>query len=275
MIKIKNLNKINGFTLVEIIIVISITSIIAVVVGAFIRNPVISYEDTAKRAELADQAYLLVKKIKQDVRMSLPSSVRTTTSGNKVYLEMLTLSNGGKYRTQPTITNTGDILDLTTEDNSFDVLSGLMSFTGGEKIVVANIGSPGFDAYSLDNMTDYVGDLNTPVGNIVINPKKFPLASPNEGFYVVDKVVSYVCDKDKKTLTKYWGYNLSPTQPNNDLAAPLVTGNSALVADNIDDCNFVYNQGANTRNGIVTIGVKLINKSQTATLYTDTYVKNI
>jgi MSHA biogenesis protein MshO len=272
---IKNRINSKGFTLVEMIIVIAISGIIAAVVAIFLRNPVISYDDTAKRAELADQAYLLVKKIKQDVRMSLPSSVRTTTNGNKVFLEMLTVSNGGKYRTQLTSGNTGDILDFTTTDGSFDVLSGTMTFTGGERIVVANIGSPGFDAYSLDNMTNYTGTLNTPVSNIVISPKKFPLASPNEGFYVVDKVVSYVCDKDKKTLTKYWGYNLSSTQPNDDLASPLITAFSALVADNVSDCNFVYNQGVNSRNGMVTIWVKVANKSQTATLYTDTYVKNI
>lgn len=272
MSKIRNKN---GFTMIEMIIVISISAIIAAVVATFIRNPVLSYDQTAKRAELADQAYLIVKKIKQDVRMGLPNSVRTTTVGNKVYLEVLTISDGGKYRSQPTSTNTGDILDFTTTDGSFDVVSNSITFKGGEKIVVANVGSPGYDAYSLDNMTNYAGTVNSPVTNIVISPKKFPLSSPNESFYVVDKVVSYVCDKDKKTLTKYFGYAISSTQPNNDLATPLATASSGLIADNISDCNFIYNQGVNTRNGVVTIIVKLRNKDQEATLYTDTYVKNI
>jgi MSHA biogenesis protein MshO len=273
MIKLKKMA--NGFTMIEMIIVISITGIIAAVASSFIRRPIEAYEQTAKRAELADQAYLLVKKIKQDVRMSLPNSVRVSTSGNKIFLEVLTISNGGKYRVQQTSTNSGDILDFTIADSSFDVLSGSMTFNGGEKIVVANIGSPGFDAYSLDNMTNYVGLLNTAVSNIVITPKKFPLDSPNENFYVVNKVVSYVCDKDINTLTKYWGYAISGTQPTNTLSAPLSTASSALIADNIFDCNFAYNQGANSRNGIVSIWVKLKNKEQEATLFTDTYVKNI
>ncbi len=271
MVKINN----KGFTMVEMIIVIAITGILAAVAATLIKNPVIAYDETAKRAELADQAYLLVKKLKQDVRMSLPNSVRVSTVGNKVFLEMLTLSNGGKYRVQQTSSNSGDILDFTTTDTSFDLLSGTMTFSGGEKIVVANIGSPGYDAYSLDNMSDYKGTLNTAVSNIVINAKKFPLESPNESFYVVDKIVSYVCDKDSKTLTKYWGYSISGTQPNDINTAPLNSASSTLVADNISDCNFSYNQGVNSRNGIVTIWVKLKNKDQEATLYTDTYVKNI
>ena len=268
-------NKIKGFTMVEMIIVISITGIIAGVMASFIIRPIEAYEQTAKRAELADQAYLLVKKLKQDVRMSLPNSVRVSTSGNKVFLEALTLSNGGKYRVQPTSSNSGDILDFTTADSSFDVLSGSMTFKGGEKIVVANIGSPGYDAYSLDNMSNYTGTLNTPVNNISITAKKFPLDSPNENFYVVDKVVSYVCDKDSKTLTKYWGYTISSTQPTDTLTGALASASSALVADNILDCKFGYNQGANSRNGIVTIWIKLKNKEQEATLFTDAYVKNI
>jgi MSHA biogenesis protein MshO len=275
MIKMKNNINHKGFTMVEMIIVISITGIIAAGVASFISRPIEAYEQTAKRAELADQAYLLVKKLKQDVRMSLPNSVRVSTSGNKVFLESLTLSNGGKYRVQPTSSSTGDILDFTVADTSFDVLSGAMTFKGGERIVVANIGSPGYDAYSLDNMTNYNGILNTPVNNISITAKKFPLESPGENFYVVDKIVSYVCDKDSKTLTKYWGYSISGTQPTNTLAAPLSSASSALIADNIFDCNFAYNQGANSRNGIVTIWVKLKNKEQEATLFTDAYVKNI
>lgn len=271
--KIKSVKN-KGFTMIEIIIVISIAGIIATAISVFMKTPVIAYSQTIKRAELADQAFLTVKKIKHDVRMALPNSIRTVTVGNKVYLELITVSNGGKYRSQDNETNTGDVLDFTTLDNSFDVLSNTMTFRGGEKIVVANIGSPGYDAYSLDNMSDYVGALNTSVDKIVISPKKFPLESSNESFYVVDKVMSYVCDKTNQTLTKYWGYPISSSQPTNNLEAPLLNASSSLVTSDLKDCAFVYNEGVNTRNAIVTIFIKLQNEAQEATLYNDTYVRN-
>ena len=267
--------KIKGFTMVEIIIVIGIAGIIAAALASFMRNPVMSYDQTMKRAELADEAYGIVKKIKQDVRMALPNSIRVSTVGDKIFLELLTVSNGGKYRSQNNTLGTGDLLNFTSADTSFDVLSHSMSFKGGEKIVVANVGALGFDAYSLNNMTNYTGAANTPVSNIQIASKLFPLESVNENFYVVDKSVSYVCDKTNKTLTKYWGYAISSSQPTNISAAPLSSSSSSLMAKNVIDCSFVYNEGINSRNGIVTLLVKLKNNAQEATLYTDTYVRNI
>ena len=45
-----------GFTLVEMIMVITITGIIGAMVAVFIRSPVDSYVDSARRAELSDIA---------------------------------------------------------------------------------------------------------------------------------------------------------------------------------------------------------------------------
>lgn len=270
-----NKNKQSGFTLIEIIIVITITGILAAILAMFMRNPLIAYDDTAKRMELADQASSIIRSIKKDIRMSLPNSIRVSTVGNKTYLEVISVVAGGKYRSQLATGGIGNILDFTIADTSFDVLSGAITFKGGEKIVVANIGSPGYDAYSSNNMTNYNGALNTPVNTINIEGKTFPLESPNENFYVVDKPITYMCDKENKTLVKYWGYTINSSQPVDNLSSPLLTSKSTLIANNITDCNFVYNQGENTRNGIITIVVTLSNKSQQATLYGDTYVRNI
>jgi MSHA biogenesis protein MshO len=270
----KNKIKIKGFTMIELIIVISIAGIVATSIAMFLKSPVFSYDQTAKRAELADEAYLLIKKIKQDVRWSLPNSVRVSQVGNKYFLEMLTVSGGGKYRSQNNSAGTGDILDFTTTDTSFDILSPGLTFKGGEKIVVANMGSPSFDAYSNNNMTNYTGSTNIIVNKVTMSSIKFPLEAVNENFYVVDKVVSYVCDKDAKTLSKYWGYPISSSQPTNTTGVPLISGSSTLIAKNITDCSFLYDQGGNTRNGVVSIMFKLGNTAQTATLYGETYVPN-
>lgn len=269
-----NNSKNKGSTMIELVIVMAITGILAVGVAMFMRNPMKAYDQTMKRADLTDQAFLLIKKIKQDIRASLPNSVRTSVSGNQIFIEMLTISNGGKYRTQLDSTGSGDVLDFSTTDTSFDILSGAITFSGGEKIVVANVGSTGYDAYAGNNMSNYNGTVGTPVTNIVMASKKFPLAAVNENFYVVDKAVSYVCDKSAKTLTKYWGYTISATQPTNILVPPLSFGSSALLAKDVVDCSFIYSQGANTRNGVVSLMIKLQNAEQSGVLYGDTYVPN-
>ena len=87
-----------GFTLVEMIVVITITGILAAAVAVFIRRPVESYVDAARRAELTDIADGALRRITRDVRMALPNSVRITSAGNVTYLEYLQTSGGGRYR---------------------------------------------------------------------------------------------------------------------------------------------------------------------------------
>lgn len=267
-------NKNSGFSLVELVIVIAIVGILSGIIALVIRTPILAYEDTIKRAELADQGSSAIRMIKKDIKMSLPNSMRISNSEDKTYLEFLSIINGGKYRSQNTIDNNGNILDFNIADDSFDILSEAITFSGDEKIVVANIGTVAYDAYALDNMATYNGITNTPVKKIVINPKQFPLESINENFYVVKTPITYVCDKNSKQLIKYWNYEVSANQPVNTLISPLNSAKSTLVANNISNCNFVYSEGENSRNGIVTIIITLANESQKATLYGDTYVRN-
>ncbi len=264
-----------GISIIEMVISIAIIGIIASFISLVILRPIESYNVTKLRSELTDQAYIITHKIKNDVRGSLPNSLRITNNGNKVFLEMLLISEGGRYRTQNNATLNGDILDFTINDNSFDILSHPITFNGGEKIVIANKGITNYNAYNNDNIADYAGTTGTPVSNISISPKKFPVQSEYQTFYIVNKVLTYVCDKDSKTITKYWGYNISSSQPNNTLASPLATSNKALLSNSVKDCSFIFNLGDNSRNGQLTSMIQLENNGQTITLYGDTNVPNL
>ena len=55
-----------GFTLVEVIMVIVITGIIASFVGVFIKGAIDAYVDSARRAELSDVADTAVRRISRD-----------------------------------------------------------------------------------------------------------------------------------------------------------------------------------------------------------------
>ncbi len=270
-------NKLNnkGISLIEMVISIAIIGILSSFISLLILRPIESYNVTKLRSELTDQAYVITHKIKNDIRSSLPNSLRITNNGNKIFLEMMLISDGGRYRTQNNSTLNGDILDFTISDNSFDLLSHPITFVGGEKIVIANKGITNYNAYNNDNMTDYFGATGTPVSNIVISPKKFPLESEYQNFFVVTKTLTYVCDKDLKKITKYWGYSTSISQPNNISTAPLSTANSALLSNLVKDCSFIFNLGDNTRNGQLTSMIQLENNGQIITLYGDTNVPNL
>ena len=59
---------------------IAIVGIIGAMVAVFIRSPVQSYVDSARRAELGDVADTALRRIIRDLRLALPNSVRVTES---------------------------------------------------------------------------------------------------------------------------------------------------------------------------------------------------
>ena len=72
-----------GFTLLEAVLVIVITGIIAAIVAVFIKLPVDSYLDSARRAELTDVADTAVRRMARDIHLALPNSVRNPGDGDR------------------------------------------------------------------------------------------------------------------------------------------------------------------------------------------------
>lgn len=259
-----------GFTLIEAIVVITITAIIAAVVATFIRTPIQGYFDSVRRAELTDTADTTVRRIGRDLHLALPNSVRVTAVGSVYYLEFLQTGSGGRYRadTDPGIA-TSDILDFTASDTSFDVLGPAVSQTPGAQnlVTVYNLGLPGADAYNGDNTSAITGITGN---NVKISAKLFPFASPGNRFQIIDYPVSFVCDPTAGTITRYWNYTISPTQPTS-----FGTGSSALLSKNVSACTFTYNpQVITQRAGLVSASLQLTQSGESVNLYYEIHVSN-
>lgn len=287
----------SGFTLVEAVIVIAITGIIAAVVAVFIQVPVKGYFDAARRAEITDIADTAFRRISRDLHLALPNSVRVTTSGPANYaLEFLQTSAGGRYRSSIGVSTADNILDFTQNDpdSSFELLGPPITFSSTDvagvqasgihqnQIVIYNLGIPGATAYSggtttADNRRAYSGAAGTTT-TIQFNPSTpFPFDSPNHSFQVVDTPVSYICDLTAHTLTRYWGYDITPNQPNPPTAgtAPTFTPQTALMAQNVQGCIFTYTAGVTERSGLVTMQLILSQSNETVTLYNEVHVSNV
>lgn len=63
-----------GVTLIEMVIVISITAIIAGAVAVFIARPVEGYADATRRAELTDIADTALRRMTRDLRTARSSA---------------------------------------------------------------------------------------------------------------------------------------------------------------------------------------------------------
>jgi len=245
------LHKIKGVTLVELIVVIAITSIIAAVVAVFIRRPVEGYADAARRASLTDEADTALRRMTRDLRLALPNSVRIYGGGQ--FVEFIETSGGGRYRAEPDSGGGGDTLDFSAADSSFDVLGPAPALATGNQIVVYNLYNSGTvsNAYFGDNRAALTSTAAPPVA---IASKLFPEPSPAKRFHVVTGPVTYGCVGGQ--LLRYWGYAYSQEAPG--AAVPPAGGSSAVLAGNVGGCQFVYTAGALTeRIGTVSIVLQI------------------
>ena len=266
----------HGFTLLEAIIVITITAIIAAVVAVFIKAPVDGYFASARRAELTDIGDTALRRMTRDLRMALPNSVRVTSTGGSYYLEFLPVLGGGRYRndTDPAVPSS-DMLDFTQSDSSFDVLGPPPTGTAGW-VVVYNLGVPGASAYNGDNISQ-ISSIRTPVAtagsmDIHIAAKQFPFASPGNRFQVIGTPVSYVCNPSTGALTRYANY-ATPTEATQPTS--FSSASSALLATHVSACNITYNPDIIAQqNGVVAISLQISESGESVFLYEEAHVSN-
>lgn len=271
----------SGFTLVEAVIVIVITGIIASMVAVFIKTPVDAYFDSARRAELTDSADTALRRIGRDVRLALPNSVRPHGAGMTA-IEFLQTTSGGRY-------------DADAAETCFTTgCAGITTFGGltpaatviavnSDRLVIYNqYNNEGNDCIAATNPSAYCGH-NAPVitavaltfANTVFVP---PGGSPGRRFQVVSGPVSYVCagvgmdanGNGTGTLRRYWGYPLVAVQ-----AVPPVGGNNALLAEHLSGCGFTYQAGGTERYALVGINLQLTQSNETVSLYHEVHVNNI
>ena len=257
-------------TLIELVIVIAISSIIAVGMAVFIARPMEAYVDAARRAELTDIADTALRRMTRDLRTALPNSIRIATVGGVTYLEVLQTSAGGRYRAEPDSGGGGDVLDFSAPDASFDVIGALPAFAGGESIVVYNLAASGAvaNAYAGDNRAAYASSAGSTIN--LSAPKQFPFSSPGRRFQVVQYAVTYACDPGSGQLRRYWDYGISAAQP-----TPPATPNNALLAGDVTACGFLYTAATGARTGAVVLNLTIERDGEPIRLYQQVHVNNV
>ena len=276
MLRILN-NHQRGFTLIEAIMVIVITGIIAGMVAVFIRQPVDAYMDTARRAALTDIADTAARRIARDLQGALPNSVRVDPTGQ--FIELIPISAAGRYRAEVGTGAGDDPLLFNVTDSSFDILGPTININAGEKLVVYNLGITGLDAYeatpgNLRAATSGAG-LNKVSFTATANPLLFP--SPSSRFQIAGTPVTYACDPDTGTLWRYSSYGFQPTVPGTLATLNAYAGvtRAALATNLAAPCSFAYDVGALQRNGLVSISLSFSMGGETVMLQHQVNVDNV
>ena len=286
-----------GFTLVEMIVVIVITGILAGMVAVFIRAPVQGYMDSSNRARMSDIADTALRRIGRDIRAAVPNSVRVPNpGGTSTYIEFLPTRDGGRYRASNAGSSNvcggtakGDALSFDAVDTCFSVIGPDIALASGDAIIIGSTQSNGslpyLDVTSINSVRRMVPAAGAGTGQKVqfTSTVKWPYAAElaDHRFAVVpaaEQAVTYGCmnlgtnanGDGAGTLTRYWGYGYNPSQQ----APPLTGGSSAILADNVSYCRIVYNT-ADQRNGLVEIWLEITRHNERIRLYHEIHVNNI
>ena len=273
-----------GFTLVEAVMVIVLTGIIAAVVAVFIQGPIQGYFDTARRSQSSDVADFALRRVARDLQTALPNSMRSTDANN-YFLEFLPVRSAGRYRAAGD--GGTDMLDIANPavDNSFGVLSPGVSVASGDSIVIYNTGQTGADAYAGANrraVSSTTPALPTSAATniVLVAGAQFPRDSSSYRFQVVSTPVTYACEAATGTLWRYSGYPIQVAQPTSiatlDSLASVV---KAALATNIvcgsDASNIGTGFQVQNADSLVLLRIQLLDSAgDTVSLYREVHVDN-
>jgi MSHA biogenesis protein MshO len=227
-----------GFTLVELVIVITVTAIIGGISSTFIRHSVMAYVNSEAYYQLADRADVALRRMSRDVRNALPNSVWVSAAGD--FVQFVPIRAGGRYKLD----------DFGKPDNKFGVLSEPVPVVAGDQLVIYNLGIQGADVYSGDNIRTIISTPGANLTEVQFTGAVFPLPSPASRFYIVNGSVFYVCDLANRRLLMYSNAAISHPANFNGLTA-------RVVADDVTGCSFTYTEGVMQHSSVVTAQLEL------------------
>jgi len=272
-----------GFSLVELVIVIVISGILAVVVAPIVMKPFIAYEDTSRRVTLVDAAEAAMDQIARDVRDAIPNTLRTNGS----VVEIMPIRGGGRYRFVDKSAEPGSALNPSAADDMFFMLGNMASLPTGARVVVYNTNASQFynaaTAGGFGIITPVATTVSlTDTGNedtfSLSSPFRFDLVgtgSPARRFYIATSPVTYHCDIASSNIRRYEDYSTSISQPVNRNSAPLSSANSnGLLVDNVSGCSFSYSPGSNSRAGLLIMELTLTLDGESINLLHQIHMEN-
>ncbi len=236
-----------GFTLVELLVVITLMGVMASLGATFVGRIVSGMQDTRARLNIAQSADAALARMSDELSASLPNSVRAVNNAAGMWVEWVPVVDAGRYRQAPdTVSgNPGDMFDPTdATDHSFDVIGSAVAATSsGQKIVFSNMGTPDSDVYSGNNRRSGVTLTGNGTNVAFTAGALLPASTTGGRFFIVGSPVSLGCSAGATAgtfdLTRYSNYGWQTNQP---VAVASFTGGTAtLVLSGLKSCTASYN----------------------------------
>jgi MSHA biogenesis protein MshO len=232
-----------GFTLIELVVVITVMGILSVGAVAFITDASDGYASSVRRSELGSTMRLAAERMTRELRNALPNSVRVTGT----CVEFIPASGGSSYLNLP----------VSIASATFDAVPPIDASMAGARIAVFpdstnaiyTLGEPGVVS---PPATFAAPDASNVVRVTMTAAHRFPVESPERRFYLVREPVSYCLDQNR--LWRYQGYGFRAVQPAAAALPTSMPGRSLIGEDlSMSATPFTFASATLTRNAEVGI----------------------
>ncbi len=272
---------VHGFTLIEMILVITLMGIVGVLISLMASNQMDGYMTSSRRAFLVSAAGAALVLLERDLHSALPNSVRVQSGSALEFVPVLQVT---RYRATLDPTDAAsDLLDFTLADTQFQVLGQLDAMSAGARAVINHRGVHQDGRYIYRNsavdgshvVSGVVTIQDRPTGDLVVlgGGHRFAEASVGKRVYFVERSVVYLCDSDTRSLMRYRDVPLTET--------PMTTGAQLIAAGavaskalgNVESCSISYQNSAEQA-GLVTISLQLEDAGESVQLLHQVHVRD-
>ncbi|MBN3574260.1 PilW family protein [Vibrio neptunius] len=230
-----------GFTLIEMVISITLLGIVGLFVGEVVRQSLVLYSDSSNREALIQQGRFATERLRREIREAIPNSVVVANN----CIEILPITNSAIYMDLPTVAATSA---------SIRVLPVVKSISAGERVVVyptdaaelrQNISGVGQIAQVSTDVDFAVSGAMTSMVDVNLTVSAgFTTLSPADRLYFYRDPVAFCLVGTE--LLRYSNYALDRATLD-----PALLGQGVRIAGNLAAVNFVVASPQLQRNGLV------------------------
>lgn len=255
-----------GFTLVELVVVISLLGILAVGSVTFFGYSLDGYGSSAARADLSASSMTALARMASDLEGALPNSVRTSGA----CVEFVPVRETSRYVTLPRATSA---MSMTFEANGGSVTApaaARVAVNPDAAVHVYDLASGVVSPQATFSVPDGTGIVTATFASA----HAFAEDSPQERLYLVSTPVSYCVVGER--MYRYTDYAWSVVQP---LAAdlPASAPQRALLVDKVDSAatSFSVAAGSLARNSTVEIRLALAVDGDAVNTFRMVHLRNV
>ena len=193
------MRKSNGFTLIELVIVVTILGVVGVGIASFVRSSMQIFIDVGEREQLLTESRFAIERMSRELRNAVPNSVRVAGNSTEHCIEFVPINWSSVYTVLPLLPSSDTTLSIVFPS---DIDGNVYSLPGGDHFaLVYPLRTE--DVYDASNQKRQLisactdggdGNCNTKDGVETVDltvASAFPEESPASRAYLIDRSVSF------------------------------------------------------------------------------------